>query len=329
MPAHPPPPEGDPAQQADYWLALSHSPFFDVVQQQALQDWLATSPENRNAWRKAQLFWQQTDSLNPTQIVEVENRLRKVSGFQSIPRTAVRSKFNATYYAAAACLILAIALKLLWQPGLFADYQTAKGEQEQVLLSDGSNILLNTNTRLSVTFSPNRRILTLHEGEAYFTVAPDKQRPFTVQTAKGDITALGTAFNIQQVDDALAVTVFHHAVRVSFSNGQQIVRLNEGQQTDYVNNQIQPTVAANLNQAKAWREHRLVFKNQPLQTVADELERYRPGKIIIADKALAQHRVTGVFDPRDTEAALSVIEKTLGLKEYRLTDKLVVLLSAG
>lgn len=327
----PPPPEDNLAQQADYWLALSHSPFFGAEQKQALQDWLSASLQNQQAWRQAQLFWQQTESLTQAQIAEIEKRVLKPSVLQpipSIPKAKIRYK-SPVFYATAACLVLAITLKLLWQPGLFADYQTAKGEQEQVVLRDGSSVLLNTDTRLSVKFSQNSRALTLHEGEAYFTVAPDKQRPFTVQTAKGDITALGTAFNIQQLDDDLTVTVFQHAVRVKFSNGQQIEHLNEGQQTAYIDDQIQPTTTANLNQAKAWREHRLVFKNQPLQTVVAELERYRPVKIIIANKALAQHRVTGVFDPRDTEAAITVIEKTLGLKEYRLTNKLVVLLSAG
>jgi transmembrane sensor len=326
----PSPEDSDPSQQADFWLALSHSPLFDAEQQQALQNWLANSPENQQAWQKAQDFWQLLSSMDSGQIAKVEQHFHiQDNTTVAFQRKTAPRRFNPAYLSAAACLLLGILFSLTWWPEFFADFTTAKGEQRLVTLSDGSSVLLNTTSALSVDYTANGRNLTLYSGEAYFIVTSDASRPFTVHTQSGEVRALGTAFDVKQLDDGMMVTVYQHAVRVTFKPNTMIGRLTEGKKIEFSQGRSQPVTTVDLNQAKAWREHRLVFKNQPLQQVIDELERYRPGNILITNNALAQHRVTGIFDPRDTEAALAVIEKTLGIKEYRLTDRLVWLTPSG
>ncbi len=123
----------------------------------------------------------------------------------------------------------------------------------------------------------------------------------------------------------MSVTVDEHAVRVIFKNGTTIDHLREGERVSLHNQQVSPIGAVNLQQAMAWQQRRLVFKDQPLQQVVAELSSYRNGAIVIIDNVLAQHQVTGVFDANDTEAALHTIEKSLRLKEYRMTDRLVLL----
>lgn len=322
------PPKGSPAQQADYWLALSLSPAYAAEQERAFQAWLNASPEHQAAWQHTLSFWQRSGNLTPEQTVRIE-ALMEPKTESAVLQYGVRyvdkkpRTFN--YFAVAASLLLAFTLFASQSPGLFADYRTAVGEQQSIALTDGSTVLLNTDTRLSLDYSADKRSLILHEGQAYFTVKPDRSRPFTVQTSVGRITALGTAFEVKHSDGNLSVTVFHHAVKLDLANGQTIDRLSEGEQVEYKDGRSQPITSANLNQAKAWRENRLVFKDRPLQEVVTELDRYRPGKIILTGQSLAHHRVTGVFDLRDTDAALQVIENTLNIKEFRLTGKLVVL----
>lgn len=323
------PPEGSPDRQANYWLTVVDTPAFDAAAQEAFQRWLATSDENREAWRKAQVFWQEMGGLNPGEIAEIEQQLRKIP---APPTTLPKSKPSASrmvgYYAAAAAIFLALGLNVQ-HLGLFPDYQTAKGGQQTVTLADGSTVLLGTGSVLSVNYTDGARRLTLHDGEAYFQVAPDASRPFTVSTEDGAVTALGTAFDIKQTDGDMRVAVFEHNVKVAFRSGEVIPSLPEGQGVAFSNGHSRPISPDGIKQARAWRNNLLLFKNQPLWEVVAEIERYRPGKILILGQALAQMEVSGLFDSGDPEAALAIIENTLQIKEYRLTGRLIILVSAG
>lgn len=317
-----------PQEQADYWLTLLHSPFAGPEQRQAFRKWLAENPANRAAWEKSRAFWQKTASLNEQQITALEQQLKAPGKAQPAHKRQPLHRFQAWPLPVFACLLLTIWFATGAWPGYFADYRTATGEQRLVQLSDGSSVLLNTESALSVEFSDTSRMVTLHGGEAYFKVAPDAHRPFEVQTETGRVRALGTAFDIKQLGNDMAVTVYEHAVRVTFSQGETVERLNEGERVAANGQHRGPVETVNLKQAQAWRDHRLVFREQRLQQVVAELNRYRPGKIVILDAKLAGHRVTGVFDPREPEAALAVIEKTLSVRAYRLAGRLVFLTRA-
>lgn len=320
-------PQGSVSEQADYWVTLLNSPLADARQQRAFQQWLAANDKNRQAFAQAQAFWQQMDGLDADQIHRLEQRLlskpadllgkefhRHTWPFMTVRRAIVFG-----------CLLLACYIGVMQWPRYFADYSTGAGETETVLLSDGSTVILNTETALSVDYSENRRLLTLYDGEAYFKVAPDADRPFVVSTEFGQVRALGTAFEIKEIEDKMTVTVFEHAVRVAFNQGKTIERLEQGESVAFVDHQILPIAKTDLQQAGSWRDQRLVFVDQPLQQVITELDRYRLGKIVILDPQLASHNVTGVFNPYDTETSLSAIADTLHLKQFRITDRLVFL----
>lgn len=322
------PPSGSASEQADYWLALLNSPLYDQGHQVAFEQWLGASHENRLAWEKAQVWWQKIDTINFSQGALLEKRLattvKSVSPSKPVAPKRSLPFFNAWSFPAVACLLLAVWFGFTNIPFLFADYHTGKGELKSIALTDGSTVLLNTNSTLSVDYSSQQRIISL-QGEAYFKVAADARRPFEVKTESGRVRALGTAFEVKQLDSDMAVTVYEHSVRVAFVQGETIDRLEEGQRITLTQQQIGPIENVNLKQSKAWQEHLLVFKNQPLQQVITELNRYRSGKVIIVDHNLAEHLVTGVFDSAAPDAALAAIEKTLAAKEYRLLDSLVFL----
>ncbi|CAD6877225.1 hypothetical protein [Methylomonas albis] len=318
--AFPPFPDASADEQAEYWLALRESPFYDSEQEKLWQAWLAASRENLEAWQQTQRFFRRVETLNPAHLSRIERRVQKASG-----TAAAKAGRGLWAWPIAACLMLALCLGWAFNAGYFADFRTGTGELRKIQLSDGSTVILNTASSLSVAFSERQRVIHLHGGEAYFKVAADAARPFEVLSSGGRVRALGTAFDIKQWQGNLAVTVYEHSVRVAFSGGETLERLAEGQRVVSAGGKTGVPEAVNLKQAAAWQERRLVFKEKPLQQVIDDLNRYRPGKILIADSALAGHLVTGVFDANEPEAALSVIEKTLSVSETRLTDALVVL----
>ena len=75
------------------------------------------------------------------------------------------------------------------------------GEQKNITLADGSKLHLNTDSIVTVDFTENARNIVLLRGEAHFDVAHDTSRPFTVTAGNNTVTAVGTAFNMQYVDD--------------------------------------------------------------------------------------------------------------------------------
>jgi len=315
-----------PQEQANYWLVLLSSPFASPEQCQVFEAWLAENPANRAEWDKARAFWKKFDMLNDEQAALLDKCLSSAGKRRDMKsKKCLRGFFNPCSMPAFACLLLLVWVGIEAWPVWFADYRTAVGEQLSVQLSDGSTVLMNTETALSVDFSATRRTVTLHGGEAYFKVAKDAERPFDVETDDGRVRALGTAFEVRQLERDMAVTVYEHAVRVIFSQGTTIESLREGELVAVNAGRVSPVFPVNLKQTQAWREHRLVFRDVPLMQVVAELNRYRPGKIVIVNQSLKQQRVTGVFDPREPDAALAVIENTLKLAAYRLPGRLVLL----
>src|SRR5690606_6030511 len=87
------------------------------------------------------------------------------------------------------------------------EYITYVGEQRLVQLEDGSQVRLNTNTRIQVSYSRQTRRIDLLQGEAYFDVSKDPQRPFEVIANHSIVRALGTEFNVSLLNSAVAVDV--------------------------------------------------------------------------------------------------------------------------
>lgn len=215
---------------------------------------------------------------------------------------------------------------------LLSDYHTETGEIRDIQLADGSRILLNTNSAVSVDFDHARRQIVLHYGQARFTVAKDSQRPFEVLTADINTRALGTVFEVYRPDrDTLSVTVQQHAVRVDLPVGRQAdhaegIQLQAGQRLNYRHDANAPTLeAVDLAQATAWQQGRLQINDRPLGELIAELNRYRSGRIFLSDPQLSTLRVTGVFALDNPDAIVRSVAEVLGLQQTQLSQWWVVL----
>ncbi|NOS75672.1 MAG: DUF4880 domain-containing protein [Methyloglobulus sp.] len=238
-------------------------------------------------------------------------------------------------FALAAAWLFAVTLVLPSQSHLidryFSDYHTNTGEIRDIQLADGSHILLNTDTAVSVDYQTNKRQITLHHGQARFTVAKDAQRPFEVQTDKLHVRALGTVFDIyKKAADDISVTVQEHSVAAwvqTENQGQPTqVKVQEGQQLTYhVDGTLQPPSTIDLAQASAWQQRRLFINDRPLSELIAELGRYRVGRIFLADAQLLNLHVTGVFSLDNPDEVLARVRKILSLQETRLGSWWVVL----
>lgn len=320
-----------PAEAATRWLVLLQADDARAEHRREFAEWLAADPAHRLAYREAERFWDQLDVLPEPDIQAMGALLSpRASGPDRAGAAAPRrvgwvgAWRRAALLSAAAALAALCLVSLIQTWHLGADYRTATGEQRSVTLNDGSTVHLNTATALSVEITPAARRLVLHEGEAFFSVAPDTRRPFEVVAGGGTIRALGTAFNVRADGGQVVVTVTEHAVRVIGHHA--VVDVPEGRRLSYGSaGSFSLVETADLDRALAWRRHRLVFEHQPLAEVIAEVNRYRRGWIVLRDPSLQRLPVTAVFDIRRTQQALQTIEETLPIRTVAVTDRLVLL----
>lgn len=238
----------------------------------------------------------------------------------------------------AAALLIAVLGVMPKQAHLFdaylSDYHTGTGELRDITLADGSRLLLNTNSAVSVDYQDDLRVIDLHHGQVRFTVAKDSKRPFEVHSGGLSVRALGTVFEVyNQATGDVRVTVQEHAVSARFLAGDSprltdnpAVVINEGQQLHYQGgNRLPKPQNSDISQLSAWQQQKLFINDRPLSEAVAELNRYRNGRIVVPDANLNHQRITGVFALSDSDEALHTLSTALALQSTRLGPWWVVL----
>ncbi|MGE6699419.1 FecR family protein [Hyphomonas sp. NPDC076900] len=231
---------------------------------------------------------------------------------------------------------------------------TPVGETREVALEDGSKVKLNTDSRVEVAFAKGRRNVYLEKGEAFFEVAHDTARPFTVYAGDRSVTAVGTAFSVRWTDEELVVTVSEGRVaygeapvRAAKPSAPGVVEtlpaaapsqpaarkmLGAGQRLE-----VSPLSRAELierlpenvlSRELAWRSGFLDFQDAPLREVVSEMQRYTSQEIVIDDEELAELRFGGVFRIGQTEAFFEALELSFGVDVEQAEDNKLILRSA-
>lgn len=187
--------------EAAAWVVRLHGPHRTPALEAALRDWLSADQLNRREFERITEVWEDARGV-------------PVGG---MPRIAYRNRPTRPWAMAAVGLVLVCAVGALTAYGVwFAnDYQTSVGEQRIVRLDDGTRVSLNSETRVELRMTRNRRHVTLTRGEAYFEVAHNPKRPFVVSVGNHDVTALGTTFLVRFEPDGTAVTLVEGKVTVS------------------------------------------------------------------------------------------------------------------
>lgn len=225
-------------------------------------------------------------------------------------------------------------------------YSTVIGEQRSISLNDGSVVYLNTGSKLRVDYKAEERSITLLEGEALFKVAHDPNRPFKVYSGTVTAEAIGTTFNVYRQSDGTDVSVVEGKVAVSTTKQVEMkpeprsstesytmyedkapqVLLTSGQKTAInLNGEIAPVTTRKTEEIVSWRERRLIFESETLQTIVGEFNRYNKIKIIINDPSIAHIQFDGVFDADDPLAFINFLKLTGGLEAIQKSDNTILL----
>lgn len=286
--------------EARDWLVLLTSGQATVADAKALRQWCAQSPEHAQAFEQAKQLWQQlTPALTEAQA----------------PRHFGRRAFLGGALAASAALVMVHISVPGGFAGLGADYHTAVGEQRRVDLREGISLELNTQTRIS----RREQGIELLEGEVEVQVA----QPLTVQAGAGWLSASQARFNVRNTDHSVCVTCIEGWLAVEVQG--RSVRLDSGRQLTYDAAGLGPVVTVDTEAVIAWREQVLVFNNATLDTVIDEINRYRPGMLVLLNRELGKRRVQARFSLEQLPGVALLIRDAYGAKCTELPGGVVLL----
>jgi transmembrane sensor len=334
----------DIQEQACLWISRLDRGLLDEEKMQ-LDAWLGESNAHRRALLDAASLWDDMSVLNELSGLFPQPQSRKT---MSNPRMGKQIMWSmaATFFVVA--VALSVVVQRIWFESApqFANIsekvQTGVGEQKNVVLADGSKLHLNTNSIVTVDFSSEARNIVLLRGEAHFEVAHDKQRPFSVTAGSNTVTAVGTAFNMQYVDDnafELVVTEGKVLVKDRFSVSSNDLLFGRKSVTEEgllmfagekatVQGKVEERENLSQNDIDddlAWQQGMIVFKGEPLEAVLAEIGRYTPVRFNISDDTLRKRRVAGYFKVGDIDGLLSALKSSFNIDYEKVTENSIQL----
>ena len=272
------------------------------------------------------------DTPPPTNVDAAWMQVVKTLGLRRKPRVFRRLLMVAL--AAAAVLIAVIGGgRVLRRAPQWKEYATAPAQRMVIRLQDGTQVTIAPKSRVRYTADFGRAHRDLYlDGEAYFQVAPDSQRPLRVHTPRSVTEDLGTAFVVRAYGDQNATEVVVIEGRVSLSRAETtspavVLGLRDLGRLD-ASGPATVRRGVDVDRYLAWTKGVLAFDGTPLSEVMPALERWYNVEIRLSDSALAARRLTATFQNEPIDLVLKRIALTLGLLVER-GDGSVFLLRKG
>jgi len=291
----------------------------------ALQIWRDQSPGHEAAFKKAARLLRHA-AIAAQELADQQPTGHAAPAMQRPPRMMARRAVLGGAIAAAAAGYMVVRPPLgLWPSlaELSADYRTGKGEQRKVLVTADVALELNTQTSVALRSAENDTQIELISGEASVAAKRQSSRPLVMLAANGRITAAEADFNARCLDGMVSVTCLDGLVDVT--QGGNAVRLHKGEQVSYSMSGIEASVAVDPEQVTAWQAGLLIFRDRPLASVVNEVNRYRPGQIIIANADLKRRLVNGTFQLNKLENFVAQVQQLFGVRATSLPGGIVLL----
>ncbi|OSQ40908.1 hypothetical protein TMES_00430 [Thalassospira mesophila] len=301
-------------EQAIYWFALLLDGTESEHDRENFACWIASDPAHHRAFLEIEHLWTGTSSLNLAhQNLGAHNK------------TGRRAFLGA---GLAAVLVGAAG----WYGDVlphhpFADFRTVKGTRRKITVMDGVQAELASQSSLSlVTDDRGASGVALHEGEVFFA-HDGRRRDFFVSTASGIVRPVAAAqFDVTCYDGQSEIITQTGSVDVETDQSTRNVTGGNGISCD--NGVLGTPYEVDLAMRLAWRKGRLVFVGDPLEKVANVLQRWHPGRIIVLGDALKQRPVTLVVNLNRTSDVLPLVGKVLSIEVDQIGDYLTILRDA-
>lgn len=284
-----------------------------------LEEWVKQNEANRRRFLAYKKTWQLSRPEKPVDVDaawrKLEPALQQESRLIDFPKK--RNSWQLVFRIAAAVLLLvAVGFVLL---NIFGKHETTLTAQDTIItetLPDGSTITLNRGAELSYSgdYNKEKRIVRL-DGDGFFEVTPDQEKPFIVKSKDIEVEVLGTKFyvNSGKLGETANVAVSFGKVSVSSGTTGSVV-LTQGEQAVFDREKQtlkkQETINRNI---LAWKTGKLVFEDENLGRVVQLIEDLYRIEVELSDPELKKCRITASFDNIPADTVLSIISETLGI----------------
>jgi len=279
-------------------------------EEEDLKRWLSEDPEHTNIQAQLVKAWNHSD------LYKSDVKVDEVADWEKISRRLKKEVklvplWRRPWVAAASVLLL---FGMSWfliqnQEPTILEFATSVGETKMINLPDGTVVSLNEKSSLAFTNGAKARLVSL-KGEAFFEVAHEPTRPFSVDNKGTKTTVLGTKFNIDGSQEGETVVSLLEGQIAFDAKGleQQILAPGEIINYKHQTKEVQKTVSKTKN-AIAWKTKRLAFDNEKITIVIQTIEDYFDKRIeLILDKE--ECRFTGTFDNPKYAEIIEVLEFT-------------------
>lgn len=308
--------------EAQAWVVRLASRRATVDDAEAFKRWCASSVEHASAFVQARAVWQ---DLQPA-----AQRARHADAVRAAPRRVMQPGRRAFIGAAVAASAAYLAVRpplALWPAvtELAADFHTGTGEQREVVTAEGVVVQLNTRTRIDRLHAEGEvPAIELIEGEVEVrTDVAGSASAVRVTAGDGVITAERARFNVRLTDGKVCVSCL--AGRVDVRRGDARTAVDVGRQLVYAEAGPGIERSADTAAVSAWRRRQLVFDQAPLSEVVEEVNRYRPGKLILTSADVGRKRVQANFSIDRLDDVIALMRDVYRLDVTRLPGGIVLL----
>ncbi|MEZ5055661.1 MAG: FecR domain-containing protein [Saprospiraceae bacterium] len=320
------------------YILLIEKDFFgdiDASEKRLLESWLAESSDNRNTANEYRSILQATESAEPEMEIDLDAKFEEMmlrSGSKENGKV-VSFKWQKTWWAAAASVLLVVSLFFVIRNlggNEDVDWNIHLAQNEEFfILPDGSKIHLQTGASVEfpTAFSESERMINF-KGNAFFEIAKDPSKPFTIQMPEAKVQILGTSFEIK-ASEPEGTTVHVFEGKVAFSNEKDSLHLRAGQKAIIQSGNSTPErIAAPKANELAWHTKKLVFQNTPLKEALMEISTAYHKQIRLTNPDMENCPLDATFDQQDLPAVLATIGQIFSL-EIKNNEDGIILVTGG
>lgn len=290
--------------------------FFEGIaslsEEEAVRRWLESSPDNRRELLKERKMFDSILLLGGKNSISKERKNNHIARSSSLRTELLK--------------IAGIILLTLGGTHLYRHYTANEDQSMQIIsvpagqrvnitLPDGTNVWLNARTTIQypLTFNQKKRQVKL-DGQAYFDVVKNPERPFVVQTEKFDVEVLGTKFDVEAYSDKgeFETTLMQGSVKLtSTTNQSQTLTLKPDSKALLVDGQLQVVAVDNYNSYR-WKEGLICFNNESFSAIMRDFEKYYGISIEVGNSSVLKYFYTGKFRQADgIDYALRVLQQDI------------------
>ncbi len=299
--------------EAADWLARSLGDDWSAENERAFQEWMAADARHAAAFKAVNTVWVSAAAL-PRPMLQQRVHSRPV-----LDRRLLLGGIAAAGALGGTFAFMSMAAA--------KTYVTDVGEQKHVALEDGTEILLDTNTKLVVTFSDKTRLVDLRYGRANFRVAGDAKRNFEVKAANRLVQGGRSIFDVRRDGDDVSVVIIEGQVTVTggAADVRTAQRLGVGDRLTSRAASAPKLDKPNLQPLLAWQTGQAIFDGEPLPGAVAEMNRYSTLKLDVADARIAKFRVSGVYRVGDNLTFARSLTRLLPVTLLQQDDRIALI----